>query len=82
MHVGAEQCDMDFIDAYITRCRKDPNGRMIYLGDGGECVTKLSKGDIYKQLLSPQQQHDVIVEMLTPLAKQEKEEKGMASSCQ
>src|SRR5207302_3793163 len=64
MHVGAAQCDMKFINDHIERLRKDPNGKGIYLGDGGECVTKLSKGGIYEQLLSPQQQHDVVVEML------------------
>lgn len=72
MHVGAEQCDEKFIKEYIKRCLNDPNGRMIYMGDGGECVTKLSKGDIYKQLLSPQQQSDVIVEWLKPVAEQGK----------
>jgi hypothetical protein len=67
MHVGAAQCDMEFITEHIERLRKDPNGKGIYLGDGGECVTRLSKGGIYEQLLSPQQQHDVIVEMLDPV---------------
>lgn len=72
MHVGAAQCDEDFIKGYIKRCSKDPNGRMIYMGDGGECVTKQSKGDVYAQTLSPQQQHDVVVEWLAPIAKEGK----------
>lgn len=67
MHVGAEQCDEKFIKQHIKRIKDDPNGRAIYMGDGGECVTKLSKGDIYAQLLSPQQQHDVLVEWLEPI---------------
>jgi len=37
------------------------------MGDGGECVTTGSKGDIFKQLLNPQQQQDVLVELLDPL---------------
>jgi hypothetical protein len=53
---------MKFIREHIRRLKEDPNGRGIYLGDGGECVTTSSKGDIYKQLLSPQQQVDVLVE--------------------
>jgi len=67
MHIGAAQCDMKFIREHIKRIKNDPNGRAIYLGDGGECVTKLSKGGIYEQLLSPQQQHDVCVEELEPI---------------
>jgi len=68
MHVGASQCDMQFIREHIERLRKDPNGFGIYMGDGGECVTKLSKGGLYEQILSPQQQHDVVVEELAPVA--------------
>lgn len=64
MHVGAAQCDMQFIREHVKRIKADPNGLAIYMGDAGECVTKLSKGGIYEQLLSPQQQHDVVVEEL------------------
>lgn len=67
MHVGAAQCDEKFIKEHIRRLKDDPNGRGVYLGDGGECVTKLSKGGLYEQLLSPQQQHDVVVEWLNPV---------------
>ena len=62
MHVGAAQCDMKFIRQYVKRLKDDSNGFGVYMGDGGECVTKLSKGDIYKQLCSPQQQMDLLVE--------------------
>jgi hypothetical protein len=62
MHVGAAQCDMKFIKQHLKRLRDDPNGFGVYLGDGGECVTKLSKGDIYKQLCGPQRQMDLLVE--------------------
>lgn len=67
LHVGAAQCDMQFIREHIQRIKKDPNGYCVYMGDGGECVTKLSKGDLYAQLLNPQQQHDVLVEELQPI---------------
>lgn len=67
LHVGAAQCDMKFIKAQIKRIEEDENGRAIYLGDGGECVVLGSKGDIYKQLLSPQEQHDLLVEILAPI---------------
>ena len=67
MHVGAQQCDMRFIKAQLERIKEDPNARWVYMGDGGECVTRLSKGDVYSQILNPQQQHDVLVELLQPL---------------
>ena len=68
LHIGAAQSDIKFIKEQIARIKADKNARWIYMGDGGECVTKLSKGDIYAQLLSPQQQHDMIVELLKPIA--------------
>lgn len=42
------------------------------MGDGGECVTKLSKGKVYEQTLNPQQQQDVLVALLDPI-----KEKGL-----
>lgn len=63
LHVGSEQCDMKFIKENIKRLKDDPNGRGVLLGDSGECVILGSKGDIYKQLLNPQQQQDVVVEI-------------------
>ena len=66
-HIGAEQSDGKFINQMITRLKNDPNGRGVYMGDGGECVTKLSKGDVYAQRLSPQEQHDRLVELFDPV---------------
>ncbi len=67
MHLGAPQCDLDFLAEHVQRIRKDPNGFWVYLGDGGECVTKLSKGDIYDQLMGPQGQLDAVVDLLAPI---------------
>ena len=67
MHVGANQCDEDFIKEHVKRIAADPNGRYIYLGDGGECVTKASKGEIYCQRLSPDEQIDRVVALLDPI---------------
>jgi hypothetical protein len=67
MHVGAPQCDEKFIKEHIYRAKHDPNGYVVYMGDGGECVTKLSKGDIYTQTMSPQEQHDTCVEWMKPI---------------
>jgi hypothetical protein len=67
MHLGAPQCDYRFLTEHVERIRQDPTARWIYLGDGGECVLKSSKGSIYEQLLSPQAQLDAIVDLLEPI---------------
>jgi len=67
MHVGAAQCDAKFIREHLYRAKHDENARLVYMGDGGECVTKLSKGDVYAQLCSPQEQHDILVDWLEPV---------------
>src|SRR5574341_90973 len=72
MHIGAAQCDMKFLKEHIRRIKNDPYARWVYMGDGGECVTKNSKGAIYAQLMSPQDQLDMCVDLLIPI-----KEKGL-----
>lgn len=67
MHTGASQCDVKFIKEHIARIKDDPAARWVYMGDGGECVTRLSKGDVFGQLLSPSQQQDMILDLLGPI---------------
>lgn len=68
MHIGAAQCDMKFIRAQIKRIKEDPCARWVYMGDGGECVTLGSKGDIYEQLCGPGTQLDILDDLLQPIA--------------
>jgi hypothetical protein len=42
------------------------------MGDGGECVTKFSKGSVFEQTLSPQAQQDYLRYLLEPI-----KEKGL-----
>lgn len=67
MHVGAPQCDYQFLREHVQRIADDPHARWVYMGDGGECVTKHSKGSIYEQLLSPQAQLEVVTDLLRPI---------------
>ena len=67
LHVGAPQSDAKFIQDHIARIAADPNARWVYMGDGGECVITASKGDIYSQILNPQQQVDLLVHLLKPI---------------
>lgn len=66
-HVGAKQSSIKFINEVIRQIADDPLARWIYLGDGGECVTKSSKGNIYEQLLSPGDQLRVVAGLLQPV---------------
>lgn len=66
-HIGSTRSDMTFIKQMVKLCKEDPNGYWCQLGDSGECVTKQSKGNVYKQLLSPGQQQDLVVELLKPI---------------
>jgi hypothetical protein len=67
-HLGARQCDLKFIQDQIKEIEEDPDARWIYMGDGGECVTKLSKGKVWEQTLPPQTQLDLLIRLLEPIA--------------
>lgn len=67
LHVGAPQSDVSFIKKHLKRIADDENGYWVYMGDGGECVTPGSKGSIFEQLYNPQQQLDILVELLSPI---------------
>lgn len=66
-HLGAKQSDPKFIAGIVQRIQDDPLARWVYLGDGGECVTKHSKGDIYDQTMSPTEQQNELVRLLAPI---------------
>lgn len=66
-HIGAPQSDAGFIAGMVERVAKDPLAKWLYLGDGGECVTKASKGDVYTQTMSPLAQQNELVRLLAPI---------------
>lgn len=66
-HIGARQSDRMFIEQHIERIRKDKYARWVYMGDGGECVTRLSKGNIFRQVYPPQTQMEILVKLLKPI---------------
>jgi len=68
LHIGAEQSDVKFIKEHIQRIAVDPIARWVYMGDGGECVTKFSKGDPWTQVYPPQTQMDILVDLFKPIA--------------
>lgn len=66
-HLGAKQADIGFIEDMVERVRIDPLARWVYMGDGGECTTKVSKGDLFSQTLNPTEQQNAIVDLLAPI---------------
>jgi len=66
-HIGSPQSDLNFIKEMIERIQKDPFAKWAYLGDGGECNLKNSKGDIYSQTMSPGDQQNALVKLLGPI---------------
>lgn len=66
-HIGAPQSDRPFILETIERIKADPKGRVIYMGDGGECTTRASKGDIFSQTMNLQEQHNTLLDLLKPI---------------
>ena len=67
-HVGAKQCDLDFIKRIVKRIKDDPDALWISIGDLGECVTRTSKGNVFEQLYSPGDQLRICTELLAPIA--------------
>lgn len=66
-HIGAVESDRAFIRGIVERIKNDPLARWLYMGDGGECVTKQSKGDIYAQTMSPTAQQNEFVQLVAPI---------------
>lgn len=67
LHVGAPQCDVAFIKEHINRIKEDPYAKWIYMGDGGDCITKISKGHLFTQLYNPTEQQNILVDILSPI---------------
>jgi hypothetical protein len=58
---------VDFIKRLVKRVEKDPLALWVYMGDGGECVTKTSKGNIYEQLMNPGDQLRTFARLVEPI---------------
>lgn len=66
-HIGAYQSDDRFIRQMIKKVKDDPLARWVYMGDGGECATKHSKGDVYTQTMPPTDQQNYLKQLLEPI---------------
>jgi hypothetical protein len=67
-HVGSKRSDEDSSRRRSADSRR-PRARWIYLGDGGECNIKASKGDLYSQTMNPGEQLNYLKGLFRPILK-------------
>ena len=66
-HYGNPTCSVKHFQRTVDFIKKTENCYCFLNGDMLEAVTKASKGDIYTQKITPQEQRDDVIEMLKPL---------------
>ena len=67
VHYGNPYCSLRHFRQHIQYIASDPEMYTVLNGDLLECVIKNSKGEIYKQIGTPQDQRDFIINELTPI---------------
>lgn len=67
LHVGDPHCDWKLIKSRIDGIKADPTAYCVLDGDLIDNGTKSSIGDVYSQTASPNQQINLIVELLSPV---------------
>ena len=67
LHYGNPYCSVKHFQRTVDFIQKTDNCRCFLNGDLLEAVTKQSKGDIYQQKLTPQQQRDDVLDLLLPI---------------
>lgn len=70
VHVGSPQFNQGFFEYMLNKFETTSGHKIIYLlGDLMDCATKRISNSSYKQVLSPEEQLDYIVEKLKPYKK-------------
>jgi UDP-2,3-diacylglucosamine pyrophosphatase LpxH len=67
LHFGNPYCSVKHFLRTIEFIKNNDNVYCFLNGDLLESVTKSSKGDVYTQKLTPQEQRDAVIEMLKPI---------------
>ena len=68
LHYGNPYCSLTHFKRTIDFIKAHDDCYCFLNGDFLEAVTKLSKGDIHKQKITPQGQRDDVIDMLKPIA--------------
>lgn len=67
VHLGSPECDIEMLNKEIEFIQKTPNAYCILNGDIIDNTVKNSIGDVYSQIITPQQQLEQVVEMFRPI---------------
>lgn len=67
LHIGDAQCDLALINRTINYIKNTPNAFTIVNGDIINNATKVSKSNIYEDVLSIDEQIDLAIELLKPI---------------
>ena len=67
LHYGNPYCSVKHFQRTLDFIKNNDNCYCFLNGDLCEAATKLSKGDVYTQKLTPQQQRDDVIIMLDPI---------------
>ncbi len=68
LHYGNPYCSLKHFTRTIEFIKANDNCYCFLNGDLLEAVTKASKGDVYTQQLTPQEQRDDVIDLLQPIA--------------
>jgi hypothetical protein len=69
LHLGSEQCDIDFVANVIDEIEGNRNARWIGMGDWMENALIGSKSDVYTQTMQPRDQMEYLVKLFYPIRK-------------
>ncbi len=67
LHYGNPYCSIKHFQRTVDFIKRNHNCYCFLNGDLLEAVTKASKGDVYTQKLTPQEQRDDVIDMLLPI---------------
>lgn len=67
IHVGAAGCDEKAVKAYIAQIEGDDKAAVVVLGDVIDNATIGSKGCVYTQRMTPQEQIERVIDLLYPV---------------
>ena len=67
LHIGSKYFKKELLKEHLETIKNDPNGYIILNGDLVNNSTKTSVGDIYEEVLNPEEQIDLLVELFEPL---------------
>ncbi len=65
VHIGARECDLEGFKSFLSRVESDPDSYIVIVGDVLNNGIRDSLSDVYRETLSPAEQVDVAVELLS-----------------